>query len=128
MKTFKLLVLVALVFFAGVTAGVVGTRIVVRRVVGEALSHPETVPPRIERNLTFRLRLDEGQRAQLHAILADTHDQLQSLRRQYRPQVVLLLSNANERISVLLTPEQLARFEAWKKENHPLWQALRQNQ
>jgi Spy/CpxP family protein refolding chaperone len=128
MKTFKSLLLVALVFLAGVAAGVVGTRIVVRRVMDEVIAHPDAVQPRLERNLAFRLRLDGGQRAQLHEIMSDTHQRLKTLRREYRPQVLLVLSNANTRITALLTPEQLARFERWKKENHPLFEALKQKQ
>ncbi len=128
MKTFKLLLLVSLVFISGVVSGVVGTRIEVRRVMREVISHPEIVQPRIERNLAVRLRLDGRQRVRLHEILSDTHGQLKDLRREYRPQVVLVLSNANERIRVLLTPEQQARFETWKSENRPLLQSLRPGQ
>jgi len=127
MKTFKLLSLVALVFLAGVVVGVVGTRIAVRHFVGEAIAHPETVPPRIERLLAFRLRLDSGQRVKLHEIMSDTHGQLKELRQEYRPRAVLILSNANGEITALLTPEQLARFEKWKQENHPLLEAIKQN-
>jgi Spy/CpxP family protein refolding chaperone len=125
MKTFKLLVVVALVFLAGVAAGVVGTRIVVRHIVGEVISHPETIQPHIERNLAFRLRLGGGQRVKLHEIMSDTHEQLKDLRREYRPKMVLVLSNANDQIIALLTPEQQARFDKWKKENHPLLEAIR---
>ena len=128
MKTFKSLLLVALVFLAGVVAGVVGMRIVVRQVMGEVIAHPEIVPPRVERNLAFRLRLDSGQRTKLHEIMSDTHEQLKDLRQEYRPKVVLVLSNANNQITALLTPEQLARFEKWKKENHPLLEAIKRNQ
>jgi len=128
MKTFKSLLLVALVFLAGVVAGVVGTRIVVRQVMGEVIAHPETVPPRVERALAFRLRLDNGQRAKLHEIMSGTHEQLKDLRQEYRPRVILVLSNANGQITALLTPEQLARFEKWKKENHPLLEAIKRNQ
>ena len=128
MKIFKSLLLVALVFLAGVVAGVVGTRIVVRQVMGEVIAHPETVPPRVERNLAFRLRLDSGQRVKLHEIMSGTHGQLKDLRQEYRPRVILVLSNANNQITALLTPEQLARFEKWKKENHPLLEAIRRNQ
>jgi len=127
MKTFKLLSLVALVFLAGAVSGVVGTRIVVRHFVGEVIAHPEIVPPRIERNLAFRLRLDSGQRVKLHEIMADTHGRLKDLRQEYRPRAVMILSNANGEITALLTPEQLARFEKWKQENHPLLEALKQN-
>jgi Spy/CpxP family protein refolding chaperone len=128
MKTFKSLLLVALVFLAGVAVGVVGTRIVVRQVMGEVIAHPETVPSRIERNLAFRLRLDSGQRAKLYEIMSGTHEQLKDLRQEYRPQVILVLSNANNQITALLTPEQLARFEKWKKKNHPLLEAIKRNQ
>lgn len=128
MKTFKSLLLVALVFLAGAVAGVVGTRAVVRHVVREVIAHPETVPPRVERNLAFRLRLDSGQRVKLHEIMSGTHGQLKDLRQEYRPRVILVLSNANNQITALLTPEQLARFEKWKKENHPLLEAIKRNQ
>ena len=128
MKTFKSLLLVALVFLAGAVAGVVGTRAVVRHVVREVIAHPETVPPRVERNLAFRLRLDSGQRVKLHEIMSGTHGQLKDLRQEYRPRVILVLSNANNQITALLTPEQLARFEKWKKENLPLLEAIKRNQ
>ena len=128
MKTFKSLLLVALVFLAGAVAGVVGTRIVVRHVVDEAISHPETIRPRLERTLAFRLGLDRDQRAQLHAIVSDTHEQLEGLRKEYRPQVVLVLSNANSRVAAMLTPEQQVRFEKWKQKNRPLIEALKRNQ
>ena len=128
MKTLKSLLLVALVFLAGVAVGVVGTRAVVRRVVSQAISHPEIIQARIERNLAFRLRLDDSQRVKLHEIMSDTHGQLKDLRREYRPRVVLVLSNANDQITALLTPEQLARFEKWKQENRPLLESVRQNQ
>ena len=127
MKTFKLLLLVSLVFVSGVVSGVVGTRIVVRRVVGEVISHPETIQPRLERGLAFRLRLDAGQRVKLHDIMSNSHDQLQGLRREYRPKVILVLSNANDQITGLLTPEQEARFEQWKDKNRPLLEAIKRN-
>ena len=128
MKTFKSLLLVTFVFLAGVVAGVVGTRIVVRHVVGEVLSHPETVQPRIERTLAFRLRLDADQRAKVHAILSETHEQLQGLRQEYRPKVILVLSNANDQVTALLTPEQQERFEQWKDKNRPLIESIKRNQ
>lgn len=127
MRTLKLLLLVALVFLAGVVVGVVGTRIVVRRVVAQAMNHPEAVQYRIEHNLAFRLRLDRNQRGQLHDILSNARDQLRDLRQQYRPKAVLVVSNANSRIAAILTPEQQARFEEWKRENHPFLGVVRPN-
>jgi hypothetical protein len=127
MKTFKIILLLALVFFAGAVVGVVGTRAVVRRAVSRAFLHPEEVQMFMERNLTRRLRLDNDQQAKLHQILSDTHGQLKDLRQQYRPQLVEIFSNANEQINLMLTPEQQARFERLKSENRPLLQAMQQN-
>jgi len=125
MKIFKSLLLVVLIFMAGVVAGVVATRIVVRHVVGEVLSHPETVQPRIERNLVSHLQLDRDQRTKLHAILSNAHEQMQSLRQEYRPKMILVLSNADAQVAALLTLEQQARYERWKEKNRPLIDALK---
>ena len=126
MKAFKVFLLVALVFLAGVVSGVVGTRMVVRRIVGEVIAHPETVQPHIERGLALRLRLNGEQRKQLHEILSNTHEKLETLRKEFRPQVITVLSNADEQITGMLMPEQLARYEAWKEQNRPLIQALKE--
>ena len=127
MKNFKSILLLALVFFAGVVIGVVATRSVVRHVVRDAILHPEKVQAVMERNLTRRLRLDNEQQAELQQILSDAHGQLKDLRRQSRPQLAEIFSNANGQIIAILTPEQQARFEKLKQENHPLLQMLQQN-
>ena len=128
MKTFKLVLILALVFFAGVAVGVVGTRAVVRRVVQQAMLHPERVQVVIERRLTHQLRLDNSQQVKLHDILSGTHTQLKDLRREYGPQFVLIVSNANSQITAMLTPEQQARFEELKQKNHPFLRAIQQSQ
>jgi hypothetical protein len=127
MKTFKLILLLALVFFAGAVIGVVGTRAVVRRIVQQAVLHPEKVQVVMEGRLTRNLRLDNGQQVKLHQILTDAHAQLQDLRQQYRPQLTGVLSNANGQINALLTPEQQVRFEKLKSENRPLLQVIQQS-
>ena len=128
MKTFKLGLLLALVFFAGVVSGVVGTRAVVRRVVAQAIAHPDRVQTMIERRLTRQLQLDGDQEAKLHGILTDAHGQLDELRGQFRPQIVVILNHTDEQITAMLTPEQQKRFEAMRQRNHPLMRALQQNQ
>ena len=127
MKLFKSLLLLALVFFAGIVVGVVGTRAVVRHFVREAIVHPEKMQAVIERNLTRKLRLDNGQQVKLHQILTGAHAQLKELRGEYQPQFFAVVSNASQQISVMLTPEQQARFEKLQAENHPLLQPARQN-
>lgn len=126
MKVFKSLLLLALVFFAGIVIGVVGTRVVVRHAVQQAVLHPERVQAVIERNLAHRLRLDGGQQAKLHEILSEAHGQLKDLRREYQPQVIVVVSHTEQQIDAILTPGQQARFEKLKEENRPLLRAIRQ--
>ncbi|HXR05656.1 MAG TPA: periplasmic heavy metal sensor [Verrucomicrobiae bacterium] len=122
MKTFKILLLVGLVFLAGVVAGVVGTRIAIRHWVRSAIQRPQMVQTLIERRLNRQLRLDANQQAQVHQILTGARGQLRELRQEYRPQVVLIVSNADVEISALLTPAQQRRFEKMKLENRAFLQ------
>ena len=122
MKTLKLLALVGLVFLAGMAVGVVGTRIAIRHWVRAAIQRPQMVQTLIERRLNRQLRLDAKQQAQVHQILTDARDQLKDVRQEYRPQVVLTISNAEVEISDLLTPAQQKRFEEMKRENRAFLQ------
>jgi len=117
MKAFKLSLLLALVFLAGVMAGVVGTRIAIRHWVNTAIQRPQNFQMLLERNLRWRLHLDARQRVEVHRILTDTRIQLRDLRQEYRPQVVAVLTNTEAQISAILTPEQEARFEKMQQEN-----------
>ena len=117
MKAFKLSLLLALVFLAGVAAGVVGTRMAIRHWVDTAIQRPQNFQLLLERNLRWRLRLNAHQRVEVHRILTDTRVQLRDLRQVYRPQVVAVLTNTEAQISALLTPEQEARFEQMQREN-----------
>jgi len=123
MKAFKLSLLLALVFLAGVAAGVVGTRMAIRHWVNTAIQHPQNFQLLLERNLRWRLRLDTRQRAEVHRILTDTRLQLRDLRQDYRPQVVAVLTNTEAQISAILTPEQEARFEKMQQENRRFFPA-----
>jgi hypothetical protein len=125
MKNWKSILLLALVFFAGVAVGVVGTRSAARRFVQQVIAQPERFQAFVERDLARKLRLDESQQAKLHEILSDTRGQLKDLRQQYRPQAVLIFSNADSEITALLTSEQLARYEKFKESNRPILRALR---
>ncbi|HUA37610.1 MAG TPA: hypothetical protein VMA35_04330 [Candidatus Sulfopaludibacter sp.] len=117
MKIFKLSLLLALVFLAGVAAGVVGTRIAIRHWVTIAVQRPQNFQMLLERNLRWQLHLDARQRVEVHRILTNTRVQLRDLRQEYRPQVVTVITNTEAQISAILTPEQEARFERMQQEN-----------
>jgi hypothetical protein len=81
----------------------------------------------MERSLTRKLRLDNGQQMKLHEILSDAHGQLEDLRQEYQPQFFEVLSNANGRITAMLTPAQQAEFEKLKSTRKPFMQFIQQN-
>jgi hypothetical protein len=124
MKLFKSWLLLALVFAAGIVVGVVGTRVVVRHLVREAIVHPEKVQAVVERNLARRLRLDSGQQLKLHQILSDTHGEMKDLRRKYQPHFFEVVSNADGQITAILTPEQQAKFEKLKADKLPFLRTM----
>ena len=124
MKNWKSILLLALVFFAGIAVGVVGTRVAVRHFVQRALAHPERFQLFIEREMKWKLRLDDSQQVKLHEILTDSRGQMRDLRQQIHPQMVLVWSNTDSQISAMLTPEQQARYEKFKEANRPLLHTL----
>lgn len=129
MKIWKSVMLLMLVFFAGIAVGVVGTRAFVRQVVQTAIVHPEKTQLMVEYNLSYRLHLDPDQQTKVHAILADARRQLAELRRQFQPQANSVLRGADQKISAVLTPEQEARYERIKDKAWPALQRLHnQNQ
>jgi len=126
MKIFKSILLLGLVFAAGIVIGVVGTRTVVRHFVGQAILHPERAQLFMEHALTRRLRLDDEQQVKLHDILTETHTQLKDVQREYRPRISEIMSNADGQITAMLTSAQQEKFQQLKSQNHPLLQAIQQ--
>jgi hypothetical protein len=80
----------------------------------------------MERNLKRRLRLDTDQQVKLHAVLTGARGQMGDLRRQFQPQAVEILTNADQQITALLTPEQQLRYDRFKERNWPALRALRE--
>jgi hypothetical protein len=127
MKNWKSILLLLLVFFAGLVVGVVGTRIAVRHFVQRAILQPERVQLFVERDLSWKLGLDRSQRVKLHEILSDSRVQLREVRQQIQPQTALIFSNANTQIIAMLTPDQQVAYDRFKSSNlllsrpqHPL--------
>lgn len=126
MKNWKSILLLILVFFAGLAVGVVGTHIVVRHVVQAAINHPERVQSFMERNLNRKLSLDNEQQVKLHGILTDARGQLTDLRKEFQPQAASVLTNADQKISAILTPDQQVRYEKFKERNWPALKRVRE--
>jgi Spy/CpxP family protein refolding chaperone len=119
MKSWKPILLLVLVFVAGVATGVLGNRISVRREVQQALKSPEKTQLIMERSLIRRLNLDAGQQAQLHTIMTETRTKLRELRREFQPQTSAIMQDSTAKISALLTPEQRVQYEKIRQEERP---------
>jgi hypothetical protein len=121
MKTAKVIGLIALIFAAGFSGGVVATRMMVRRMVQVAVAHPETtrevVRTNVEQNLYRKLRLDPQQRERVHEILKSSRDRSRDLREQFQPQLNAVALETRTNISAVLKPEQQKRFELFLEEN-----------
>lgn len=65
---------------------------------------------RFERMLDT-LHLNDDQKTQVHQILSDTRQQLQSLRKESEPRFDEIRRQADERLQKVLTPEQWKQFQ-----------------
>jgi C4-dicarboxylate-specific signal transduction histidine kinase len=122
MNKFKLILLVTLIFAAGFAAGIVTTRLAVRQFVRRAITQPELVRGKIERDLSRQLRLDAVQRDKVRQILLDAHTRIRTLRSQYQPELEAILRDAQSDISALLRPGQRERFERYRAERERWFQ------
>jgi hypothetical protein len=58
----------------------------------------------------------------ISACLTNAEGELKSLRLEFAPRFVAILTNAESEISGVLTPEQRERFKKFREENRQLWQ------
>lgn len=65
---------------------------------------------RFERMLD-RLQLTNEQKTEVHKILTETREQLQSLRKESEPRFDAIRQQADERLQKVLTPEQWKQFQ-----------------
>jgi uncharacterized membrane protein len=109
-----------LVFVAGLVVGVVGTRMVVRRIATAMMQDPQLardlVQRRMELQLARRLHLRPDQRAQVREILAEMQGQLKMINQEAQPRRQQAITNAEAHIDLVLTPEQKLEFGRLKEE------------
>jgi len=122
MKKLKPWLVLALVFVAGFTTGVVVTRGAVRHFIQQAVANPSRVRDLIEKRLTVQLRLDGVQRDKVHQILVASQKDLRALRGEFSPRFLEILEHAETRIAETLRPEQRARLEKFREENRQFWE------
>lgn len=123
MNKAKPILVLCLVFIAGIAVGAIGTRIVVRQAIQRMARNPDLMRERIEREITSRLALSPDQQAKVHTILLRSQHDAQQLRREFQPQFAEIFDRTEHDVSEILTPDQRERFEKLLKEKRPLWRS-----
>lgn len=112
MKSIKALVGLALVFILGAGSGSLATYLLARphfETARHGTSHSRE--ERLVRKLTERLSLDNRQQLQVQAIVRDTHEKIQNVRRRTRPEIDALLADSQRRIGLCLRSDQQQAFQ-----------------
>jgi hypothetical protein len=122
MKRWKAVVSVILIFLLGGMAGaLVMHRIDQQKI--ESIMKGETGTTReyIITRLNRGLNLDAAQLEQLRIIVRETHAQMRSVRKEYRPQIEEILKRSQDRVRTILRPDQVETFNkivAERKKRH----------
>jgi Spy/CpxP family protein refolding chaperone len=111
MKNARAIVGILFVFLLGAASGAFVTHAIDRTRM-EAFVHggPAMREEAIVQRLTARLDLDASQREQVKAIVHEVHAGIGQVRRQTRPRIEALIEQGQERINVVLRPEQREKF------------------
>src|SRR4029078_13288845 len=72
---------------------------------------PGPHPPPFTREMESRLGLSDDQRKKIHAILEDSREKADAIRRELRPKLESQLDATRKQIAEALTPEQRKTFE-----------------
>ena len=116
MKYLKPIIVLVLVFIAGISVGVVATRYVIKRDIRRAITQPEMVRLRIERELTRELSLDATQQLKLDEILATMQQEIAKARKERQPRLRPIFADAQRHIHEMLTPDQQEKFDRYQAE------------
>ncbi|MFT3783985.1 MAG: hypothetical protein QM790_18390 [Nibricoccus sp.] len=117
MKYLKAIIVLLLVFSAGISVGVVATRTIIKRDIRRAVLQPELVRLRVERELTRELTLSPEQQTKLDGILVKFQQDIAKARKEKNFRIRPFFADATRQINEMLTPEQLEKFERYQAEN-----------
>jgi len=96
---------------SGFVIGAGATLIAIRNGVLHRIHHPDEIPPRVAARLQRDLDLSDEQTQQVAEILRRRQMALQSIRRQWQPQVEQQLDLLQEEVGEVLGEEQQEKWE-----------------
>ena len=120
MKNWKAILGVIAIFILGGLAGSITTIGLVRH----RLVHghgSQMLADLIVRRLSWDLRLDRDQRAQLRVIVTQGQAEMKVIRKQIQPQVEEQLSRSEAKVRAMLRPDQQEKFDKLIAERKAQW-------
>ena len=115
----KLTVGIALIFLTGTLVGVMGTRVVFRHMLAEALERPSILSESVESSLDS-LSLNPDEHDTITRLLAESRTERQTLREEFRSRFLNILTETRRKIDNELTPEQRRQFRREVRDELPL--------
>lgn len=120
MKTrLQLTVAITLIFLTGTLVGVMGTRVVFRHMLAEALERPSILSDSIGSTLDS-LSLNPDELDTIMRLLTESLTERQALREEFRPRFWNILTETRRKIYSELTPEQRRQFRREVRDELPL--------
>jgi Spy/CpxP family protein refolding chaperone len=125
MKSVRPVYCIVIVFLLGALGGALSTHFYYkcrsdhgRGIHGQ--QREEYLVNRLDRELSFT----PTQKEQVKLIVRETMEEIRQVRRQFRPQMEAIIEKSQQKVDVLLTPEQRKKFEkiiAERKERARKW-------
>ncbi len=117
MKNLKSILCVLIIFLLGAASGGLAVHIYFKSqmetfVKGDRKAREEILLNRLSR----KLDLDDKQREQTRAIIAETHEEMKKIRTQYHPQMEAVIEKSKAEMRRILRPDQLEKFEKFLAE------------
>jgi len=101
---------------SGIAIGALGALLIIGRPHGPQ-GPPPPPPGPFTREMESQLHLSGAQRTQIEAILGESRQEADAIRRELRPRLEKNLEATQDRIGALLSPEQHAKFDELVREN-----------
>jgi hypothetical protein len=120
-SAWKRIVLALVIFGSGCIVGSGATVFIVHRRIMESIHSPETVPPKVAAHLRRFLDLTDEQTEQVTAILEGRRLAIQSIRREFQPQIEQELDQVQAEIAAILNDEQRQRWQQHFTQMRSVW-------
>ncbi|HAM50214.1 MAG TPA: hypothetical protein DCP92_05795 [Nitrospiraceae bacterium] len=112
MKKWQAIVGVILVFLLGAVAGALVTHSIYQNTMEKSFrEEPRSMREFIVQRMNHELQLDPAQLEQLRSIIKETHAEIRTVRKQISPQIEEILARSEDKVRVILRPDQLEKFD-----------------